>query len=108
MTTMNINRVVLTGNLTEDPELRSTPDGSRLQFARRVQRPTQGRSEWRMDRKAQLFDVTVFGAQGQNAARYLTKAGRRHRTSRSDPATGSAAYREGCRINHPQIRCVDP
>jgi single-strand DNA-binding protein len=27
MTPTNITRVVLTGNLTQDPELRSTPDG---------------------------------------------------------------------------------
>jgi single-stranded DNA-binding protein len=26
-----------------------------------------------MDRQAQHFDVTVFGAHGENAARYLTK-----------------------------------
>lgn len=28
MTSTNINRVVVTGNLTQDPELRSTPDGT--------------------------------------------------------------------------------
>ena len=56
MSTTNINRVVLTGNLTQDPELRSTPGRHRrLQPAHRVQLPAQGRDERRMDRQAQLL-----------------------------------------------------
>ena len=71
----NINRVVMTGNLTADPELRSTSGGTRdLQAADRVQhagaRTTQT-GEW--EDKPNFFDVTVWGAQGENCASYLNK-----------------------------------
>ncbi len=74
MTTTNINRVVLTGNLTQDPELRSTPDGTAvcsLRIASNARRKDATSGEW--TDKPNYFDVTVFGAQGENAARYLTK-----------------------------------
>jgi single-strand DNA-binding protein len=68
----NINRVVLTGNLTADPELRSTPSGTpvcNLRIACNTRRKEEG--EW-VD-KPNYFNVTVWGAQGENAARYLSK-----------------------------------
>jgi single-strand DNA-binding protein len=72
MSSVNINRVVLTGNLTSDPELRSTPSGTAvcdLRIACNTRRKENG--EW-VD-KPNFFDVTVWGAQGENAARYLSK-----------------------------------
>jgi single-strand DNA-binding protein len=68
----NINRVVLTGNLTADPELRSLPSGMaicKLRVACNTRRKENG--EW-VD-KPNYFDVTVWGAQGENCARYLSK-----------------------------------
>jgi single-strand DNA-binding protein len=69
----NINRVVLTGNLTADPELRSLPSGTsvcKLRVACNTRR--KGASgEW--EDKPNYFNVTVWGAQGENAARYLSK-----------------------------------
>ncbi len=68
----NINRVVITGNLTADPELRSTPSGTsvcNLRIACNTRRKEEG--EW-VD-KPNYFNVTVWGAQGENAARYLSK-----------------------------------
>jgi single-strand DNA-binding protein len=69
----NINRVVLTGNLTKDPELRSTPSGTPvcgLRIAVNTRRKDQS-GEW-VD-KPNYFDVTVWGAQGENCANYLSK-----------------------------------
>jgi single-strand DNA-binding protein len=69
----NINRIVLTGNLTRDPELRSTPSGTSV-CSLRVACNTRRRSaagEW--EDKPNYFSVTVWGAQGENCARYLTK-----------------------------------
>jgi single-strand DNA-binding protein len=69
----NINRVVLTGNLTRDPELRSLPSGMsvcKLRIASNTRRKDQS-GEW-MD-KPNFFDVTVWGAQGENCARFLSK-----------------------------------
>jgi len=68
----NINRVVITGNLTADPELRSTPNGTpvcNLRIACNTRRKSG--EEW-VD-KPNYFNVTVWGAQGENAARYLSK-----------------------------------
>jgi len=69
----NLNRVVLTGNLTRDPELRSLPSGTSvcsLRVACNTRRKGQG-GEW--EDKPNYFDVTVWGAQGENCARYLSK-----------------------------------
>jgi single-strand DNA-binding protein len=70
----NINRVVLTGNLTRDPELRSTGSGlsvCSLRIATNTRRKDQATGDW-VD-KANYFDVTVWGAQGENCARFLSK-----------------------------------
>jgi single-strand DNA-binding protein len=70
----NINRVIVTGNLTKDPELRSTPGGTavcKLRVAVNSRRKDSASGEW-MD-KPNYFDVTVWGAQGENCATYLSK-----------------------------------
>ena len=73
MAATNINVVVLTGNLTRDPELRSLPSGMSvcsLRIASNTRRKGQS-GEW--EDKANYFDVTVWGAQGENCARFLSK-----------------------------------
>ena len=73
MAATNINVVVLTGNLTRDPELRSLPSGMsvcNLRIASNTRR--KGASgEW--EDKPNYFSVTVWGAQGENCARFLSK-----------------------------------
>ena len=74
MAATNINRVVLTGNLTRDPELRSLPSGMSvcsLRVACNTRRKDNSSGEW-VD-KPNYFDVTVWGAQGENCARFLAK-----------------------------------
>ena len=73
MAASNINRVVLTGNLTRDPELRSLPSGMSVCSLRlAVNMRRKGASgDW--EDKPNYFDVTVWGAQGENCARYLSK-----------------------------------
>ena len=71
---MNINRVVLTGNLTADPELRALPRGSsvgRLRLAVNTRRKNNQTGEW--EEKPNYFNVTVWGAQAENCAQYLAK-----------------------------------
>jgi single-strand DNA-binding protein len=70
---MNINRVVLTGNLTHDPELRATNSGQSVCSLRiAVNTRRKGASgDW--EDKPNYFNVTVWGAQGENCARYLAK-----------------------------------
>ena len=70
----NINRVIITGNLTSDPELRALPSGSsvcKLRVACNTRRKDSASGEW-VD-KPNYFDVTVWGAQGENCAKYLAK-----------------------------------
>jgi single-strand DNA-binding protein len=70
----NINVVVITGNLTRDPELRSLPSGTsvcELRVAVNSRRKDGASGEW-VD-KPNYFDVTVWGAQGENCANYLSK-----------------------------------
>ena len=74
MAATNINRVVLTGNLTRDPELRSLPSGMSvcsLRIASNTRRKNNQTGEW--EDKPNFFDVTVWGAQGENCARFLAK-----------------------------------
>ncbi len=71
---MNLNRVILTGNLTADPELRTTASGTSvcdLRIACSTRRKDSSSGEW-VD-KPNYFNVVVWAAQADNAARFLTK-----------------------------------
>lgn len=70
----NINRVVLVGNLTRDPELRTTQGGMSicsLGIAVNHRRKNQQTGEW--VEEPNYFDIKVFGSQGENCARFLSK-----------------------------------
>ena len=74
MAASNINRVVLTGRLTRDPELRTLPSGMsvcslRVAFSTRKKDPQTG--DW--GEKSNFVDVTVWGRQGENVAQYMQK-----------------------------------
>ena len=74
MAATNINRVVITGNLTRDPELRSTQGSGTSVCSLRVAVNSRRKDEsgnW--TDKPNYFDVTVWGAQGENCAQYLAK-----------------------------------
>ena len=70
----SINRVIVLGNLTRDPELKTMPGGNpvcslRIAVNDRVKDPSTG--EWR--ERPNYFDVDVFGGQGENCAKWLNK-----------------------------------
>ncbi len=74
MAASNINVVVITGNLTQDPELRHLGSGTavcELRVAVNSRRKDGATGEW-VD-KPNYFNVTVWGAQGENCANYLSK-----------------------------------
>lgn len=71
---MSINRVVLVGRLTKDPELRTTAGGTsvlsmRLAFNTRGKNSTTG--EW--EDQPNFIDVTLFGNRADALSRYLSK-----------------------------------
>ena len=73
MAASNINRVVLTGNLTSDPDLRETASGVKICKLRVACNTRRKDASGQWVDKPNYFDVTVFGAQGENASRYLSK-----------------------------------
>ena len=73
MAATNINRVVLTGNLTRDPELRATNSGLNVCSLRIATNTRQKDASGEWTDRAHYFSVTVFGAQGENCARFLSK-----------------------------------
>lgn len=71
---MSINRVIISGNLTRDPELRNTQSGMAvLSFGVAVndrrKNPTTG--EW--EDYPNFVDCTMFGARANSLAQYLSK-----------------------------------
>ena len=69
----NINRVVLVGNLTKDPELRHTGGGTpvcSLRIAVNTRRKDET-GQWAD--KPNYFSISVFGNQAESCAQYLSK-----------------------------------
>ena len=70
---MSINRVIISGNLTRDMELRSTASGSVIgQFGVAVNdRRKNAQGEW--EDVPNFIDCTMFGTRAEKLAQYLTK-----------------------------------
>jgi single-strand DNA-binding protein len=69
----NINRVVLVGNLTRDPELRHTPGGTPVCSLRLAVNSRRRDESGQWIDKPNYFDVSVFGNQAESCAQYLGK-----------------------------------
>lgn len=73
---MNVNTVAISGNLTRDPELRSTSGGTAvcsLGVGCNGRKKDQS-GNWVDD--PNFFDVVVWGRMGENCAEYLRKGSR--------------------------------
>ena len=74
---MSINRVVISGNLTRDPEVRMTQSGMpvmSLGIAVNDRRKNNQTGEW--EDYANFIDCTMFGTRAQNVSQYLSKGQR--------------------------------
>lgn len=72
MGAQNLNRVLITGNLTRDPETRQFPSGGSVASMRvAVNGRRKNGDQW--EDKANYFDVSAFGGLGDNCQRYLSK-----------------------------------
>lgn len=71
---MSINKVVISGCLTRDPELRSTQGGMEilaLGVAVNDRRKNQQTGEW--EDVPNFIDCTMFGARAKSVSRFLSK-----------------------------------
>ncbi len=71
---MGINRVTISGNLTRDPELRTTASGMAvlgIGVAVNDRRKNSQTGEW--EDVANFIDCTMFGSRAQSVSNYLSK-----------------------------------
>jgi single-strand DNA-binding protein len=69
----NINRVVLVGNLTRDPELRHTPSGTPVCSLRIAVNDRKRDESGNWIDAPNYFSISVFGNQAESCAQYLSK-----------------------------------
>lgn len=68
----SLNKVVLLGNLTRDPELRYTPNGTPVSsFGMAINRRYRQGDEWRDE--VCYVDIVTFGRQAETVGEYLSK-----------------------------------
>jgi single-strand DNA-binding protein len=75
MSYSDTNRVVLIGRLTRDPELRAVPSGQSVCSLRLASNGLRKEGD-AYEERPNYFDISVFGAQGENVDRYLRKGSR--------------------------------
>jgi len=69
----SLNKVVLIGNLTADPELKYTPSGTaRTRFAIAVNRQYKN-STGQLQEEVTFVPIVTWGTQAENCANYLSK-----------------------------------
>ncbi len=69
----SFNQVTLMGNLTRDPELRSTPNGQSVcNFSLALNRSYKG-SDGEWTEATDFIDIVAWGALGERVAQYLSK-----------------------------------
>ena len=96
---MYLNKAILIGNLTRDPELRSTTGGTKVcSFSIATNRVWKDKNGVRQE-SADYHNVVVFGRQAETVAQYMKKGssilveGRMQTRSWEDKASGEKKYR---------------
>ncbi|OGI62748.1 single-stranded DNA-binding protein [Candidatus Nomurabacteria bacterium RIFCSPHIGHO2_01_FULL_40_12] len=96
---MYLNKAILIGNLTRDPELRSLPSGVKVcSFSLATNRVWKDKAGVRQE-SADYHNVVVFGRQAETVAQYMKKGssilveGRMQTRSWDDKTTGEKKYR---------------
>lgn len=71
---MSINKVMATGNLTRDPELRETPAGTQvLHFGMAVNDRAKNQQTGEWEDRPNFVDCVIFGARAEALSRFLSK-----------------------------------
>ena len=96
---MYLNKAVVIGNLTRDPEERALPSGSKVtSFSVATNRVYMNR-EGQKQEDTQYHNIVVFGRQAETSAQYLKKGqqvlveGRMQTRSWDDQQSGQKKYR---------------
>lgn len=78
---MYLNKVMVYGNLTRDPEMKALPSGQNVTSMSIATNRTWNDKDGKRQEATEYHNIVVFGKQAENCAKYLTK--------------GSGAYVEG-------------
>lgn len=71
---MNLNKVILIGNLTADPELRSTPSGQPVcNFRMATNRIWVDKNTHQKQQEVEYHTIVLWGKLAEVASRFLTK-----------------------------------
>jgi single-strand DNA-binding protein len=96
---MYLNKALIIGNLTRDPELKTLPSGIKVcSFSVATNRVWKDQNGARQE-AADYHNVVVFGRQAETVAQYMKKGsnllveGRMQTRSWDDQATGTKKYR---------------
>ena len=76
MSYFSINRVVLIGRLTRDPELRALPSGTSVCGLRLACNSSWRDADGDAHERAHFFDVSVYGAPAESVSRFMRKGSR--------------------------------
>ena len=96
---MYLNKAIVIGNLTRDPEIRSLPSGVKVcSFSLATNRVWKDKNGARQE-SADYHNVVVFGRQAETVAQYMKKGssilveGRMQTRSWEDKTSGEKKYR---------------
>ena len=76
MSYFNINRVVLVGRLTREPELRALPSGTSVCGLRIACNSSRRDPDGELQEKPNYFDVSVFGPAADSVSNYMRRGSR--------------------------------
>lgn len=76
MAYFSINRVVLIGRLTRDPELRALPSGTSVCSLRIACNSSRKDTDGEFVERPNFFDVSVYGAPGESVSNYMRRGSR--------------------------------
>jgi single-strand DNA-binding protein len=76
MSHFSINRVVLVGRLTRDPELRALPSGTSVCGLRIACNSSRRDGGGEFVERPNFFDVSVYGASGESVSNYMRRGSR--------------------------------
>ena len=76
MSYFTINRVILVGRLTRDPELRALPSGTSVCGLRIACNSSYKDTDGELIERPNYFDVSAYGAAGESVSRYMRRGSR--------------------------------